>query len=345
MTFFENKSVLITGGTGSLGKALIRQLRQGAQGTPSRIVVFSRDEEKQYIMQREFQNSPSVRQIEFHIGDIRDYHAVCGVLKNVDIVFNAAALKQVPSCEYVPYEAVRTNIDGAENIVRAIEEHGMHVETVIGISTDKACKPVNTMGMTKAIQERIFIHANMRCPNTRFICVRYGNVLATRGSVVPLFQDQVRNGGPVTITSQEMTRFILTLEDAVATIFAAGRTALPGEVYIPNTPAARVVDIATAVINNRPVGLEFTGIRPGEKLHEVLISEEEAHRTVEREPYFVILPLLPEMRTQAKDPRFHLKEYTSQGCLMSLDQVSNLLRRQGLVVDDRREMIGTGPGV
>src|SRR5206468_912005 len=149
-----------------------------------------------------------------------DYHSVASAVQGADVIFNAAALKQVPSCEYFPYEAVRTNVEGPENIVRVIRELKVPVETVVGISTDKACKPVNVMGMSKAIQERLLISANLTCPSTRFICVRYGNVLASRGSVIPLFLDQIRNGGPITITSPAMTRFLLSLDQAVDVIFA-----------------------------------------------------------------------------------------------------------------------------
>src|SRR4030042_2799541 len=150
--------------------------------------------------------------LRFHIGDVRDYPVVKAVLREADVVFNAAALKQVPTCEYFPFEAVQTNIIGAENIVRAIRENKLPVETVVGVSTDKACNPINVMGMTKAIQERIFAQANMDCQNTRFVCVRYGNVLASRGSVIPLFHYQIRSGGPVTITTRDMTRFLISLD-------------------------------------------------------------------------------------------------------------------------------------
>ncbi|MGD0966592.1 MAG: polysaccharide biosynthesis protein, partial [Candidatus Acidiferrales bacterium] len=178
---------------------------------------------------------------------------VASVLRGVDIVFNAAALKQVPVCEYFPYEAVRTNIEGPENIIRAIQQYDLPVETVVGISTDKACKPINAMGMTKAIQERVLIQANIRRPGTRFLCVRYGNVLASRGSVIPFFLDQIRNGGPVTITTPRMTRFLLTLHEAVDTIVAAAEGGLPGEIYIPRIPSARIADIAKARTSHRPV--------------------------------------------------------------------------------------------
>ncbi len=251
---FDGKTILITGGTGSLGKTLVRRFLGGRAGNPAKIIVLSRDEAKQHAMRMEYQNKAAATDeiiyrnfqqlLEFRIGDVRDIHSVAQALRDVQIVFNAAALKQVPTCEYFPYEAVRTNIEGPENIVRAIQEHSLPVETVIGVSTDKACKPVNAMGMTKALQERLFIQANIRCPKTRFVCVRYGNVLASRGSVIPLFHDQIRSGGPVTITTEEMTRFLLSLDDAVDVILAAVQSGSPGETYIPRVPSAQVTHIA-----------------------------------------------------------------------------------------------------
>ena len=207
---------------------------------------------------------------------MRDYASVSAALHGVDIVFNAAALKQVPTCEYFPYEAVQTNIVGAQNIVHAIRDLKLPVETVVGISTDKAVKPVNVMGMTKSIQERIFACGNLEVPNTRFIIVRYGNVLASRGSVIPLFHEQIRNGGPVTITHPDMTRFLLSLDEAVDLIFTAVRKARRGETFIPRVRSARMVDVASALIAGRPIDTKVTGIRPGEKLHEILVSEEES---------------------------------------------------------------------
>ena len=225
----------ITGGTGSLGKVLLRRILGGDAGTPTQIIVLSRDEAKQHEMRVEYQQRYAATDeviyrnfrdtAEFRIGDVRDYASVCAALHGVDIVFNAAALKQVPTCEYFPYEAVLTNIIGPENIVRAIRDLQLPVEVVVGISTDKACKPVNVMGMTKSIQERIFARANLELPHTRIVIVRYGNVLASRGSVIPLFHEQIRTGGPVTITHPDMTRFLLSLDDAVDLIFAAVRGA------------------------------------------------------------------------------------------------------------------------
>jgi UDP-glucose 4-epimerase len=253
-------------------------------GRPRRITVFSRDEAKQHDMRLHYKNRVVATDeivyrnfnelLTFVIGDVRDYHSVASVLRTADVVVNAAALKQVPTCEYFPYEAVQTNITGPENIIRAIRENGLAIETVVGVSTDKACKPVNVMGMTKAIQERVFTSANLTCPDTRFVCVRYGNVLASRGSVIPLFHEQIRSGGPVTITTTDMTRFLLSLEEAVDTVFAAIRGGRRGETYIPRVPSAKVVDVARALVGERNIDTVVTGIRPGEKVHDILISEE-----------------------------------------------------------------------
>src|SRR5579864_230122 len=341
---FEGKRILVTGGTGSLGKTLVRRLLDGNSGDPTKVIVFSRDEAKQHFMRIEYQHKFAAtdeiiyenfrRKLEFRIGDVREFHSIAAVLRDVDIVFNAAALKQVPTCEYFPFEAVLTNIAGPENIVRAIQKHDLPVETVIGISTDKACKPVNAMGMTKAIQERVFIQANMRCPGTRFICARYGNVLASRGSVIPLFHEQIRNGGPVTITSPEMTRFLLSLDDAVDTIFEAVISALRGETYIPKVDAALVTNVATVLIGDRKIDVRFIGIRPGEKVHEILVSEEEALRTIERGKYYVILPLLPEVANGNVAPICLSRAYSSADNILSLHQTAELLRSRSLMVDD-----------
>ena len=241
-----------------MGKTLVRRILSGELGTPKKVIVFSRDEAKQHelrvsylhrlvatdeVIYRNFMNI-----LEFRIGDVRNYHDICSSIKLADIVVNAAALKQVPACEYFPAQAVLTNCIGASNIVRAIEENDYPVETVVGISTDKACKPVNVMGMTKSIQERIFTSANILNPNTRFICVRYGNVLASRGSVIPLFIEQINNGGPVTVTVPQMTRFLLSLDQAVDTVVTALREAKSGETYVPRAPSATVVNIAKALI-------------------------------------------------------------------------------------------------
>jgi len=347
MTLFENKTVVITGGTGSLGQVLTRLLLEGAAGMPKKIIIFSRDEAKQHYMRLEYQQMRAVtdeviyrnfeRLLEFRIGDVRDYHAVCAVLRNADIVVNGAALKQVPSCEYFPFEAVQTNIDGAENIVRAIRENGLPVATVVGVSTDKACKPVNVMGMTKALQERIFITANITSPATRFVCVRYGNVLASRGSVIPLFHEQIRSGGPVTVTTEEMTRFLLPLTRAVAVIFAAVAGAAPGEIYVPKVPASRIVDVAKALIGDRDIPLVVTGIRPGEKVHEIMVSDEEAWRTFDRGDHYAIKPMLPELVKEEPGARALGKEYSSGDSVLSPEETRRLL-------ESHRLMVGQKPG-
>jgi UDP-glucose 4-epimerase len=347
----EGKRILITGGTGSLGKVLTRRILSGEAGRPVKVIILSRDEAKQHFVRMEYENSRAAteeiiysnfqRLLEFRIGDVRDYGSVAMALRDADIVVNAAAMKQVPTCEYFPNEAVRTNIGGAENIVRAIQEHTLPVETVVGVSTDKACKPVNVMGMTKALQERVFIQGNMRCPGTRFVCTRYGNVLASRGSVIPLFHDQIRHGGPVTITTPEMTRFLLALDDAVDIIFAAIQEARPGETFVPRAPAARMVDIATALIGNRGIRQVVTGIRPGEKIHEIMVSEEEAHRTVPRGRWYVILPMLPEVAnsypTPAEAEPCLEREYSSNDAVMTLEETTAMLRAQRLMIEDNAE--------
>jgi UDP-glucose 4-epimerase len=340
----DNKRVLITGGTGSLGRVLVRRLLSGEMGRPRKIIVFSRDEAKQHFMRLKYMHQRvstdeviyrHVDQIlEFRIGDVRDFASLAGAMHDVDVVFNAAALKQVPTCEYFPYQAVLTNVIGPENLVRAIEELQLPVETVVGVSTDKACKPVNVMGMTKAIQERILIQGNIRCPRTRFICVRYGNVLASRGSVIPLFHEQIRNGGPVTITTPEMTRFLLSLDQAVDTIFAAVKNAKPGETYVPSVPSARVIDIAAALIGERNIEVAITGIRPGEKIHEVLVSEEERFRTVDHGDFYAIAPILPELRLGEQIKLPLKEEYSSARDLMAQDQIIALLHQQKLMVED-----------
>ena len=334
----------MTVGTGSLGKVLVSRLLQGEMGMPSKIIIFSRDEAKQHFMRVEYQHRVAATDeiiyrnfeqlLEFRIGDVRDFSSIASCLRDADVVVNAAAMKQVPTCEYFPFEAVRTNIGGAENIVRAIQEHNLPVETVVGVSTDKACKPVNAMGMTKALQERILIQGNMRCPATRFVCVRYGNVLASRGSVIPLFHEQIRNGGPVTITTPEMTRFLLSLDEAVDTVFAAVSEGLAGDTYVPKARAANMVDVAAALIGDRPIEQVVTGIRPGEKIHEIMISQEEAFRTADRGRWYAILPMLPEVcGTRRGDGRL-TGEYSSAANVMTLEETVAVLKARNLMVED-----------
>jgi len=341
-----DKNVVVFGGTGSLGKLLVRRLLAGELGKPKKVLVVSRDEAKQHFMRLEFQRLAAAstdeilyhnyeRVLQFHIGDVRNYSSVLTAIRNADYIFNGAALKQVPACEYFPYEAVLTNIMGAENIVRAIRENALPVEAVIGISTDKACKPVNVMGMTKAVQERLYGRANLDCPQTRFVCARYGNVLASRGSVVPLFREQISQGGPVTVTTVDMTRFLLGLDRAVDTVLEALKSGKPGEIYIPRCPAARIIEVAQVLIDEQPIEIKIVGIRPGEKLHESLISAEEGYRTIERNGYYVILPILPELQPKSFQA-YSLagSDYDSQCDLIDRSEIKKMLSQYDLLLDD-----------
>lgn len=338
----DGKRVVVTGGTGSLGQVLVRRLLQGDAGAPESVLVFSRDEAKQHQMRLSYQNLPAStdeviyenfkRKLRFRIGDVRSYEDVCAALRDVDVVFNTAALKQVPTCEYFPEQAVATNIHGAENIVRAIRDLQLPIEKVVAISTDKACKPVNVMGLTKAIMERVFIAAALQIPTTRFLIVRYGNVISSRGSVIPLFLEQVRRGGPVTITDSGMTRFLISLDQAVDTIFAAMRDGQSGETYVPTCAAASVPDIAKALIGNRDIPVIVTGIRPGEKLHEILISEEEMRHVQRRGSYYAISAMLPEIATASIAVPHDLPfEYSSKTSVGDFEATRDLLARNGLL--------------
>lgn len=346
----SGKTVLVTGGTGSMGATFVRRALSGEAGMPRKIIVMSRDEAKQYemrvsllrrwaatddILYRNFGNI-----LQFRLGDVRNYADVSSAAKHADIIVHAAALKQVPSCEYFPDQAVLTNCIGAANIVRAIEEHGLAVETVVGISTDKACEPVNAMGMTKALQERILIAANVLNPHTRFVCTRYGNVLSSRGSVVPLFQEQIRGGGPLTVTVPEMTRFLLTLDEAIDTVFAALRHALPGDVFVPDAMAASVINIARAMIGDRDVAIECIGRRPGEKLHEMMVSDEEAPRTARRGDYYAVRPMLPELapaEDAAAEPAL-TGRLSSADRVLDLEQTIALLQKNGTLTSPARPL-------
>jgi len=343
MMELEGKRVLVTGGTGSLGKTLVNRLMTGEMGMPEKITVFSRDEAKQHYMRLEFLNREiatddviyqnSKDRLNFRIGDVRDYSALVAAMRDADIVFNAAALKQVPSCEYFPMEAVLTNVQGAANIVRAVRENDLHIEKVIGISTDKACKPINVMGMTKALQERVLIEANRDCNTTNFNCVRYGNVIASRGSIIPLFVEQIKNDQPITITLAEMTRFLLSLDHAVDTVFAAVSSDGRGETFVPKVASAKISDVALALMGDKKLPIFYTGIRPGEKVHEIMVSEEECFRTVERGDYYVILPVLPELRGQQDISPALDSEYSSKDNNLAVPELRTLLQNASDEID------------
>lgn len=281
----SGKRVVVTGGTGSFGQRIVRALLAHSL---REIVVFSRDEKKQWDLRQ----SLSDPRVTFSLGDVRDALRLREVVEGADIVFHAAALKQVPACEFAPHEAVLTNVIGAENLRRA----ALHakVPLVVAVSTDKAVKPVNAMGMTKALQEKILLRPRSDGDATRFICVRYGNVLGSRGSVVPLFHRLIRDGQPLGITHPDMTRFQLLLGDAVELVLTAAAHGKHGEVWVRKMPAARVKDIARVLAKqltgNDGYAIVDMGLRPGEKMHEVLVSEEEMWRAEERDEFFVIRP-------------------------------------------------------
>lgn len=281
---FDDQSILITGGTGSFGQKLVETLLHRFR--PRRLVIFSRDELKQHEMQQKFspKKHPCLR---YFIGDVRDPERLCRAFSKIDIVFHAAALKQVPACEYNPFEAVKTNILGTQNIVEAAIDKG--VSKVIALSTDKAANPVNLYGATKLCSDKLFINGNSYAgaDGTRFAVVRYGNVLGSRGSVVPRFLKD-RESGVVHITDPEMTRFWITLDEAIDFVINSLKIMQGGEIFIPKLPSMRIGDMADAICPE--CEHRITGIRPGEKMHEVMVPMNEAHNTYDCGEYYIIQP-------------------------------------------------------
>jgi len=286
-SIINNKNILITGGTGSFGRQIILELMNLK---PKTIKIFSRDEDKQYSMQQELSGKPILKKIEFLIGDVRDYDRLYSVMKNIDIVFHAAALKQVPTVEKQPFEAVKTNILGTYNLVKATVARD--VKNVVAISTDKAVKPVNAMGMTKALQEKIILSDDLEKNNTIFSCVRYGNVLGSRGSVIPVWDRKIAEKKPLSVTHPEMTRFMLTLTEAIDLVFHSLKYSKGGEIFVKKAPSVKINDLAKAYAelktNKKNYPIEYIGIRAGEKLHEILVSNEEMRHTIEDKNHFVI---------------------------------------------------------
>ena len=283
----KNKTVLITGGTGSFGNYITNKLLN--ENHIKEIRILSRDEKKQYDMRIHYRNDP---RLKFFIGCIRDKRRVDEVMKGVDIVFQAAALKHVPVCEHHPMEAVKTNILGVENVIEAALNE--NVERLISISTDKAVKPVNVMGMSKSIQERITISANLSVKNKNsiFCCVRYGNVMSSRGSVIPFFRNRLRDNEELTITDTDMTRFLLTLGDAIDLVMFALHNSRGGEIFVRKSPSAKIIHIAKILSEDAKKEFKYKviGKFPGEKLHEILITEEELQRTEDKGDYFKVNP-------------------------------------------------------
>ena len=280
---FENRKLLITGGTGSFGNAVLRRLLNSEF---AEIRVFSRDEKKQEDMRLELKSD----KLRFYIGDVRNYNSVSDAVRGVDFVFHAAALKQVPSCEFYPMEAVRTNILGAENVLRASIEH--EVKRCVVLSTDKAVYPINAMGLSKAMMEKVMVANSRLCdPNKTVLCAtRYGNVMASRGSVIPLFLNQLRSGAPLTVTDPNMTRFLMSLDESVDLVLYAFQHARPGDIFVQKAPSSTVADLAQALkeLLGRSNEIQIIGTRHGEKLYESLVSREEMARALDMDRYYRI---------------------------------------------------------
>jgi UDP-N-acetylglucosamine 4,6-dehydratase len=285
MVNWSQESILVTGGTGSFGKKFVEIMLRDYR--PQRLVIFSRDELKQHEMRTSGFDHPSLR---YFIGDVRDVERLKRALSGVTVVVHAAALKQVPACEYNPFEAIQTNIMGGRNVIDAAIDQG--VRRILALSTDKAVNPINLYGATKLCAEKVFVQANAYAGarDTRFSCARYGNVVGSRGSVIPVFLEQ-RRRGKITITDPRMTRFWLTLPQGVKFVIRCLEQMHGGEIFVPKIPSMRLLDLAEAVAPGCQV--EHIGIRPGEKLHEVLVSEDESRQTLETDDMYVIQPSHP----------------------------------------------------
>jgi len=320
---WKNKVVLVTGGTGSFGKKFIQVMLN--EYHPEKIIVFSRDELKQHEMRMKGFNQPSLR---YFIGDVRDYPRLKRAFEGVDFVVHAAALKQVPACEYNPMEAVKTNVLGSSNVIDAALDTG--VERVIALSTDKAVNPINLYGATKLAAEKLFVQSNAYAAGkkARFSCVRYGNVVGSRGSVVPIFLNQ-KNGGVITITDERMTRFWISLEQGVRFVIRCLEEMHGGEVFVPKIASMKVKDLAAAIAPQAKI--EVIGIRPGEKLHEVLISEDEARTVVEMKDMYVVQPA---------EAFWFGHDWEQRGKLISKDfRYASNTNQQWLSIEQLREMV------
>ncbi|MED1203459.1 polysaccharide biosynthesis protein [Heyndrickxia acidicola] len=327
---FNNKVILVTGGTGSWGHELTRQL---LSCNPKEIRIFSRNEASQFSMKQEFNSHPK---LNFVIGDIKEKDDLTKACKNVDYLFHLAALKHVPVCENQPMEALKTNVLGTQNVIDAAID--CNVQKVIYISTDKASDPSNFYGLSKAMGERLIIHANTLDTKTRFVCIRGGNVLGTNGSVIHVFKRQIKENNRVGITDQDMTRFFLTVQDAIKLVFKATFEALGGEIFVMKMPTCRIIDLAQVLIDESKqenVEVDIIGARPGEKIHELLLSEYESKTTViYDEEYYVILPSihiegLKEYYSQCE--LVTLETYNSSTGLMNMDEIKAMLEKGGFL--------------
>jgi len=362
-SLFDGKIILITGGTGSWGNELITQLLK--HSNPAQVRIYSRGEHKQVEMKRKFFGETRLKYI---IGDVRDRERLAGAMRGVHYVFHLAALKHVPVCEENPWESVQTNIIGTQNVIDAAIQN--NVIKVVDISTDKAVDPFNLYGTCKAVGEKLMIAANLVDTTTRFVCIRGGNVLGTNGSVVPLFREQILKNGEITITDERMTRYMMNLDQSINLIFKATEESVGGEIFVMRMPALKVIDLAStmakelapmrnmqrleieknkesvhiersaSVTKETPIAIKTIGIRPGEKLHEVLISRYEASNTIEVDPYYVILPNIPLPKTTEhykNVARAGIDEFNSQNAhQLTHAEIKEMLQHEGWLTPDGR---------
>ena len=336
---FTDKVLLITGGTGSFGNAVLRRF---LNSDIREIRIFSRDEKKQDDMRQFYSND----KIKYYIGDVRNYESIKSAMKGVDFVFQAAALKQVPSCEFFPTEAVRTNVLGCENVLNAALEN--NVSRVIVLSTDKAVYPINAMGMSKALSEKVMIAKSRSLINTDqvFCGTRYGNVMASRGSVIPLFVDQIKKGGPLTITDPQMTRFMMTLDGAVDLVIFAFQNGNPGDIFVQKAPASTIEVLATALLKlynaNNPI--KIIGTRHGEKLYETLVNREELAKAVDLGNYYRIPADTRDLNynryfVEGETQIAQIEEYTSHNThRMNLEETQDLLLQLDSIREDIKKL-------
>ena len=326
---FKDKKILVTGGTGSIGSEIVRCL---LQYDPDVVRILSRDETKQFEFEQELGNPENVR---FLIGDVRDKDRLKRAFEGIDIVFHAAAMKHVPACEYNPFEAVKTNVYGTQNVIDASLDN--NVGKVIAISTDKAASPINTMGATKLLAEKLVIDANYYKGHVKtvFSCVRFGNVMESRGSVIPVFEKQIEKSGPLTITDPAMTRFMMTIPQAVDLVFKATKLTHGGEIFIFKMPAINLENLALAMIEHfapyyghdpESIQMKTIGIRNGEKMHEQLMNEEEAQYAYETDDMFIVMPQSTFSKYIPKGAKKSIqKQYSSKkGKLLNVEDIKSL---------------------
>ena len=327
--YLKGRKVLVTGGTGSIGSEIVRQV---LSQDPAVVRVFSRDETKQYYLEESLGKRADVRYL---VGDVREKDRLTRAMRGIEVVFHAAALKQVPSCEYNPFEAVKTNVVGTQNVIESALEAG--VRKVIAVSTDKAINPTSTMGATKLLSERLVATANAWAVDTAFACVRFGNVLNSRGSLVPLAKSQIERGAPVTLTDDRMTRFMMPISEAVRLTLEAGQLAAGGEIFILKMPALKIKDLLEVLISEYAplVGVEPTtvrlrkiGVRPGEKMEEELITQEELPRTTEMERLFIVHPVNTGVYNDKPGIREDMYRSSKAKCL-GRDEIVALLYESG----------------